>query len=152
MTKISGSYTIENVAGLGTAADGSEICGDPWNPGLDNACDVRNVHSSQDAIVGSAYGLLGTALGTDGAGCNPGRNYTDEGVGWSVGSHLGYLGNDEVGSRLASAFSQTDCGGPSGGTSGGDSGGVWGSGGSSGGSDGGLWGSDGGSSDGFGWF
>ncbi|WP_455449192.1 alpha/beta hydrolase [Natrinema thermotolerans] len=109
-TKLSDGYEIETVAGLGTAADGSEICGDPWNPGLNNACEVRNYHSQNDSTVGSAYGGFGdTALGTEGAGCDPGSNYTDVDVTDSVGSHLAYLGDDAVGSELAAAINGGSC-------------------------------------------
>ncbi|MFB1065365.1 esterase/lipase family protein [Natrinema sp. H-ect4] len=121
-TKLSSGYEIETVAGLGAAADGSEICGDPWNPGLSNACEVRNYHSQSDSTVGSAYGGWGdTALGTEGAGCNPGANYTDVDVTYSVGSHLAYLGDDAVGSDLADAINAGSC--TSGGDDGGDDGG-----------------------------
>ncbi|QCC59688.1 alpha/beta hydrolase [Natrinema thermotolerans] len=109
-TNLSDGYEIETVAGLGTAADGSEICGDPWNPGLSNACAVRNYHSQNDSTVGSAYGGFGdTALGTEGAGCDPGSNYTDVDVTDSVGSHLAYLGDDAVGSELAAAINGGSC-------------------------------------------
>lgn len=101
---------IGTVAGLGAAAHGSEICGDPWNPGLGNACDVRNYHSANDSIVGAAYGGRGdTALGADGAGCNPAPNYTDVDVTESVGSHLEYLGDDAVGADLAAAINSGRC-------------------------------------------
>ncbi|WP_222917758.1 alpha/beta hydrolase [Natrinema sp. SYSU A 869] len=115
-TKLSSGYEIETVAGLGTAADGSEICGDPWNSGLDNACEVRNYHSENDSTVGSAYGGWGdTALGTEGAGCSPASNYTDVDVTGSVGSHLTYLGDSAVGSDLADAINSGSCGDDSGG-------------------------------------
>ncbi len=110
-TKLSSGYEIETVAGLGAAADGSEICGNPWNPGLSNACEVRNYYSLNDSTVGGAYGGLGdTALGTEGAGCNPASNYTDVDVTYSVGSHLAYLGDSAVGSDLAAAIN-AGCGG-----------------------------------------
>ena len=109
-TKLSSGYEIETVAGLGAAADGSEICDDPWNPGLDNACDVRNYHSEDDSTVGSAYGGWGdTALGTEGAGCDPGSSYTDVDVTSSVGSHMGFLGDSAVGSDLADAINSGSC-------------------------------------------
>jgi pimeloyl-ACP methyl ester carboxylesterase len=109
-TKLAGGYEIETVAGLGTAADGSEICGDPWNPGLSNACEVRNYHSQNDSTVGSAYGGFGdTALGTEGAGCNPAANYTDVDVTGSVGGHLEYLGDGAVGADLAAAINSGSC-------------------------------------------
>ncbi|WP_254761583.1 alpha/beta fold hydrolase [Natrinema marinum] len=122
-TKLSSGYEIETVAGLGAAADGSEICGDPWNPGLSNACEVRNYHSENDSTVGGAYGGLGdTALGTEGAGCDPASNYTDVDVTYSVGSHLAYLGDSAVGSDLAAAINAGSCSG-TGGDDGGDDGG-----------------------------
>ncbi len=118
-TKLSSGYEIETVAGLGTAAAGSEICGDPWNPGLENACEVRNYHSQNDSTVGGAYGGFGdTALGTEGAGCDPAANYTDVDVTASVGGHLEYLGDAAVGSDLADAVNSGSCDG-----SGGDDGG-----------------------------
>ncbi|OAQ54754.1 hypothetical protein HTG_04100 [Natrinema mahii] len=108
--KLASGYEIETVAGLGTAADGSEICGDPWNPGLGNACEVRNYHSENDSAVGSAYGGFGdTALGTEGAGCDPASTYADVDVTDSVGSHLTYLGDDAVGSDLAAAINSGPC-------------------------------------------
>ncbi|WP_226480188.1 esterase/lipase family protein [Natrinema amylolyticum] len=125
-TKLSSGYEIETVAGLGTAADGSEICDDPWNPGLSNACEVRNYHSQNDSTVGSAYGGFGdTALGTEGAGCNPALNYTDVDVTASVGSHLEYLGDDAVGSDLADAINSGSCDGDSGNDDGDDDDGWW---------------------------
>ncbi|MDS0475602.1 alpha/beta hydrolase [Natrinema sp. 1APR25-10V2] len=120
-TKLSSGYEIETVAGLGTAADGSEICGDPWNPGLSNACQVRNYYSQNDSTVGSAYGGFGdTALGTEGAGCDPASNYTDVDVTGTVGGHLEYLGDATVCADLAAAINSGSC------TSDGDSGdGGW---------------------------
>lgn len=109
---LGGGHELETVAGLGAAADGSEICGSPWNAGLDNACEVRNYHSFNDSTVGSAYGGFGdTALGTEGAGCDPAPNYTDVDVTGSVGSHLAYLGDSQVGSDLASAINSGSCDG-----------------------------------------
>ncbi|WP_226007541.1 esterase/lipase family protein [Natrinema salinisoli] len=109
-TKLSSGYEIETVAPLGAAADGSEVCGDPWNPGLSNACEVRNYHSQNDSTVGSAYGGFGdTALGTEGAGCNPAANYTDVDVTGSVGGHLEYLGDGAVGADLAAAINTGSC-------------------------------------------
>lgn len=129
-TKLSSGYELETVAGLGAAADGSEICASPWNSGLSNACEVRNYHSGNDSTVGGAYGGFGdTALGTDGAGCNPASNYSDVDVTGSVGSHLAYLGDSSVGSDLANAINRGSCtggSGGSGGTSGGNSGGLFG--------------------------
>ncbi|MFC6769024.1 esterase/lipase family protein [Natrinema soli] len=125
-TKLSSGYEIETVAGLGTAADGSEICGSPWNAGLDNACEVRNYHSNNDSTVGSAYGGWGdTALGTEGAGCNPAANYTDVDVTYSVGSHLAYLGDSAVGADLAGAINSGSCTSGGGGDDGGDDGWGW---------------------------
>ncbi|QCW02805.1 triacylglycerol lipase [Natrinema pallidum] len=109
-TKLGSDSGIETVAGLGTAAHGSEICGEPWNAGLGTACEVRNYHSQNDSMVGSAYGGIGdTALGTDGAGCSPASNYSDVDVTGSVGSHLEYLGDDAVGSDLADAITTGGC-------------------------------------------
>lgn len=124
MTQLSSGYEIETVAGLGTAADGSEICGDPWNSGLSNACEVRNYHSQNDSTVGSAYGgLTDTALGTEGAGCNPAANYTDVDVTGSVGGHLEYLGDASVGADLAGAINGGSCTSGGGGDDGDD--GSW---------------------------
>ncbi|WP_408957649.1 esterase/lipase family protein [Natrinema sp. 74] len=124
--KLASGYELETVAGLGTAADGSEICGDPWNAGLSNACEVRNYHSQNDSTVGSAYGGLGdTALGTEGAGCNPAPNYTDIDVTGSVGSHLSYLGDATVGADLAAAINDGSCGDTNGGDDGSDDGSWW---------------------------
>ncbi|ELZ02446.1 lipase family protein [Natrialba asiatica] len=110
--KLSAGYELETVAPLGAAADGSEVCGSPWNDGLDNACEVRNYHSENDSTVGGAYGGFGdTALGTEGAGCSPAANYTDIDVTASVGSHLAYLGDSAVGSDLADAILSGSCDG-----------------------------------------
>ncbi|QSW99685.1 alpha/beta fold hydrolase [Haloterrigena alkaliphila] len=126
-TKLSSGYEIETVAGLGAAADGSEICGDPWNPGLGNACEVRNYHSNNDSTVGGAYGGFGdTALGTEGAGCDPGSNYTDVDVTGSVGGHLEYLGDGAVGSDLADAINSGSCDSSGGGDDGSDGDDGWG--------------------------
>ncbi|MGQ3410918.1 esterase/lipase family protein [Natrinema sp. LN54] len=115
-TELGSGYQIETVAPLGAAADGSEVCGSPWSAGLDNACEVRNYHSNNDSTVGSAYGGFGdTALGTEGAGCDPAPNYTDVDVTASVGSHLAYLGDSMVGSDLAGAINSGSCDGSNGG-------------------------------------
>ena len=126
-TKLSSGYEIETVAGLGAAADGSEICGDPWNPGVANTCETRNYHSNNDSTVGGAYGGFGdTALGTEGAGCDVASNYTDVDVTYSVGSHLAYLGDSAVGDDLASAINAGSCDdGGDGGDDGGDDGDSW---------------------------
>jgi hypothetical protein len=130
-TKLSSGYEIETVAGLGAAADGSEICGDPWNPGVANTCETRNYHSQNDSTVGGAYGGFGdTALGTEGAGCDVASNYTDIDVTASVGSHLAYLGDATVGDDLAAAINAGSCddggdGGTDGGSDGGDDGSSW---------------------------
>ncbi len=111
-TKLASGYTIETVAGLGAAADGAEICGNPWNPGMANACQVRNYHSFNDSTVGGAYGLGGTtALGTEGAGCGVAPNYRDVDVTGSVGGHLEYLGDASVGNHLAGVINAGGCGG-----------------------------------------
>ena len=115
-TKLSSGYELETVAGLGAAADGAEICGDPWNPGMANVCEVRNYHSYNDSTVGGAYGGVGTtALGTEGAGCGVAPNYQDVDVTGSVGGHLEYLGDQTVGNHLAGVIN-AGCGGGSGGT------------------------------------
>ncbi|WP_339102874.1 alpha/beta hydrolase [Haloterrigena salinisoli] len=125
-TKLSSGYQIETVAPLGAAADGSEVCGSPWNAGLDNACEVRNYHSNNDSTVGGAYGGFGdTALGTEGAGCDPAPNYTDVDVTVSVGSHLSYLGDSMVGSDLAGAINSGSCNDNNDGDDGGDDGWGW---------------------------
>ncbi|SEW09621.1 alpha/beta hydrolase family protein [Natrinema salifodinae] len=125
-TKLSSGYQIETVAPLGAAADGSAVCGDPWNPGLDNACEVRNYHSENDSTVGSAYGSLGdTALGNEGAGCDPAANYTDVDVTDSVSSHLDFLGDAAVGSDLADAINDGSCDGDGGDDGDDDDGGWW---------------------------
>ena len=125
-TKLSSGYQIETVAPLGAAADGSEVCGSPWNAGLDSACEVRNYHSNNDSTVGSAYGGFGdTALGTEGAGCDPAPNYTDVDVTASVGSHLAYLGDSMVGSDLAGAINSGSCDDNNDGDDDGDDGWGW---------------------------
>ncbi|ELY50062.1 alpha/beta hydrolase family protein [Natronolimnohabitans innermongolicus] len=102
-TKLSSGYEIDTVAPLGAAADGSELCGDPWIDGIDNAGEVRNYHSENDSTVGAAYGGLGdTALGNEGADCDP-DGYTDVDVTGSVGSHMAFLGDPDVGADLAAA-------------------------------------------------
>lgn len=111
-TKLRSGYEIETVAPLGAAADGSEVCGSPWNDGLGDACEVRNYHSENDSTVGTAYGGWGdTALGNEGAGCDPAPNYTDVDVTDSVSSHLDFLGDPAVGNDLAAAVSSGSCGG-----------------------------------------
>lgn len=159
MTKLATGYEIETVAGLGTAANGSEICGDPWNDGLDNACAVRNYHSGNDGVI-AGYGTVGNALGADGAGCDPAPNYADVDVTDSVGNHLGYLGSSAVGDHLAGVIAEGGCGGGGSGGSGGSgtsggSGGWWGSGGSGSGGSGsesGSGSSGGSGDDGSGWW
>ncbi|APX96690.1 lipase/acyltransferase domain-containing protein [Natronorubrum daqingense] len=109
---IDDSYEVETVAPLGAAADGETVCGGglgsgEWYDGIaDNAADVRNYHSEDDSTVGAAYGGIGgAALGTDGSGCpdDTADTYTDVDVTDSVGSHMAFLGDDEVGSDLAEA-------------------------------------------------
>lgn len=118
--KLSSEYELETVAPLGAAADGSEVCGDPWNDGLENACEVRNYHSENDSTVGAAYGgLFDTALGNEGADCDPASNYTDVDVTDSVGNHFAFLGDSAVGSDLADAILSGDCNGDD------DDGGWW---------------------------
>lgn len=108
--KLGSSYELETVASLGAAADGSAVCGSPWNDGLANTCEVRNYHSEHDSTVGGAYGGLGdTALGNEGAGCSPAENYTDVDVTASVGGHLEFLGDEAVGSDLADAINGGSC-------------------------------------------
>ncbi|PGF16831.1 alpha/beta hydrolase [Natrinema sp. CBA1119] len=119
INEIGPGYTVETVAPIGAAADGDMVCsggigGGEWYDGIeDNAEEVRNYHSENDTTVGSAYGgLFGAALGNDGAGCpfDTPDNYTDVDVTFSVLSHLGYLGDDEVGSDLAEAIEDQDSG------------------------------------------
>lgn len=103
-TQISSGYDIDTVAALGAAADGSAVCGGIWEDATDGAVEIRNYHSENDSTVGSAYGGLGdTALGNEGAPCNPG-GYTDVDVSDSVSSHLGFLGDSAVGTDLAAAI------------------------------------------------
>lgn len=107
---------------MGAAADGSTVCpGGQWHDGIaTNAGAVRNYHSQNDTTVGSAYGGIGdreersssssrttsgdTALGTEGAPCDGAASYTDLDVTASVGGHLEYLGDSQVGSDLASVI------------------------------------------------
>ncbi|UPM44264.1 hypothetical protein [Halocatena salina] len=106
-TSIGSGYTIDTIGGMGTAADGSTVCPlGQWHSGIaDNAGTVRNYHSQNDTTVGSAYGGIGdTALGTEGAPCDGASNYTDVDVTSSVGGHLEYLGDSQVGSDLASVI------------------------------------------------
>ncbi|MDJ1432066.1 alpha/beta hydrolase [Halostagnicola sp. A-GB9-2] len=111
---IDDGYSVETVAPLGAAADGDMVCngggglfGDNWYDGIEeNADEVRNYHSEDDSTVGAAYGgFFGAALGTDGSGCpnDVADNYTDVDVTDSVGSHLGFLGDEAVGADLADA-------------------------------------------------
>ncbi|OIB55895.1 alpha/beta hydrolase [Natrialba sp. SSL1] len=123
-TKLSSGYELETVAPLGAAADGSEVCGEPWNDGLENACEVRNYHSENDSTVGAAYGgLFDTALGNEGADCDPAPNYTDVDVTDDVSSHMDFLGNEAVGADIADAILDGDCG--DGGDDDDDDGGWW---------------------------
>lgn len=106
-TSIGSGYEIATVGGMGTAADGSTVCPDgQWHSGIETGGGtVRNYHSHNDSTVGMAYGGIGdTALGTEGAPCDGASNYTDIDVTSSVGSHLAYLGDPQVGSDLASAI------------------------------------------------
>lgn len=106
-TKISSGYEVDTIGGLGTAADGSNVCsGGQWYDGIaTSAGPVRNYHSQNDTTVGSAYGGWGdTALGTDGAPCSGASNYEDVDVTATVGGHLEYLGDSQVGSSLASVI------------------------------------------------
>ncbi|RRJ30124.1 alpha/beta hydrolase family protein [Halocatena pleomorpha] len=106
-TSIGSGYTIDTIGGMGAAADGSTVClGGQWHSGIaDNAGTVRNYHSQNDTTVGSAYGGIGdTALGTEGAPCGGASNYTDVDVTASVGGHLEYLGDSQVGSDLATVI------------------------------------------------
>lgn len=105
-TKIAG-YEIDTIGGMGAAADGSTVCsGGQWHDGIaTNGGAVRNYHSENDSTVGSAYGGIGdTALGTEGAPCDGAASYTDVDVTASVGGHLAYLGDSQVGSDLASVI------------------------------------------------
>lgn len=106
-TKISSGYEVDTIGGMGAAADGSTVCsGGQWHDGIAaNGGTVRNYHSQNDSTVGSAYGgILDTALGTEGAPCDGAANYTDVDVTASVGGHLEYLGDSQVGSDLASVI------------------------------------------------
>lgn len=106
-TKIGSGYEIDTIGGMGAAADGSTVCPDgQWYGGIANSAGhVRNYHSQNDSTVGLAYGGLGdTALGTEGAPCDGASSYTDIDVTSSVGSHLEYLGDPQVGSDLASVI------------------------------------------------
>ncbi len=111
---IDDGYSVETVAPLGAAADGEMVCedgggllDDNWYDGIAaNADEVRNYHSENDSTVGAAYGgLVGAALGTDGSGCpsDTAANYTDVDVTSSVSTHLGFLGDADVGEDLAAA-------------------------------------------------
>ena len=107
--KIGSGYTIDTVAPLGAAADGSEACDSPWNSGLSNAGVVRNYHSENDSTVGGAYGgISDTALGNEGAGCDPATNYVDVDVTDTVGSHFTFLGDSTVGENLANNLDSTE--------------------------------------------
>lgn len=107
-TKLSSGYQLETVASLGAAASGPELCGDPWNPGLDNVCELRNYYSNNDEVVGGE-GPLDTRLGVEGANCDPGPNFVDVDVTASVGDHLAYLEDSMVGNDLADAFNAGPC-------------------------------------------
>ncbi|WP_343233107.1 alpha/beta hydrolase [Natrinema halophilum] len=110
LTELSSGYEIETVAGLGTAGYSREICGGPFEAGLDNACAVRNYHSRNDPVPEYFYGGYGdTALGHDGADCDPSSNYTDVDVSGGVFSHLSYLDDDAVGTDLAGAITTGSC-------------------------------------------
>lgn len=128
LTKLASGHEVETAATLGAAASGPEICGDPWNPGIGNACQVRNYFSNNDSVVGGE-GPLDTKLGYRGANCDPGPNYADVDVTNAVGDHLAYLGNETVGADLAQAIHDGSCNsGTGGGSDGsGDSGGSGGS-------------------------
>lgn len=106
-TKTGPGYEVDTIGGMGAAANGSTVCsGGQWHSGIaDNAGTVRNYHSHNDSTVGTAYGGIGdTALGTEGAPCDGAATYTDVDVTSSVGGHLAFLGDAQVGSDLASVI------------------------------------------------
>lgn len=97
-------YEVDTVGAMGTAAYGSRVCVDGgWYDGVaNNAGPVRNYHSENDRVVGTAYGGGDTVpLGTDGAPCSGASNYTDVDVSSTVRDHLDYLGDQQVGDDFA---------------------------------------------------
>lgn len=101
--KIGSGHKIETVGAMGTAAYSKTVCPDGmWYDGIANNADtVRNYYSQDDDVVGTAYGVCGTPLGAEGAPCDGAPNYTDVDVTSTVSTHIGYLGDNQVGSDLA---------------------------------------------------
>lgn len=102
-TKIGSEYSLDVVGAMGAAAYSSTVCpGGMWYDGIADTTDiVRNYHSRDDDVVGTAYDIFGEPLGTEGATCDGASNYTDIDVTSTVRTHIGYLGDNQVGSDLA---------------------------------------------------
>ncbi|MDS0475422.1 alpha/beta hydrolase [Natrinema sp. 1APR25-10V2] len=118
LAQIGESYTIDTVAPLGAAVPSSSVCTEAeyGSAIAANAGEVRNYYSTNDTIVGSAYGATGGGLGSDGADCGGGGgflggsggsipdNFTDVDVSDAVSSHLGYLGSTVIARNLVNSF------------------------------------------------
>jgi pimeloyl-ACP methyl ester carboxylesterase len=102
-TKTDSGNAIDTIGAMGTAAYGETVCPDGmWYEGIaGTSAPVRNYHSGEDRVVGTAYGFGGTPLGNDGAPCDGASNYEDVDVTSSVSNHLGYIGDEQVGRDLA---------------------------------------------------
>lgn len=124
LTSLSNTSEIETVATLGATAYGSAVCTGSWADGLENACQIRNYHSRNDETVITGYGDGDddTALGAEGARCDPAANYMDVDVTDSVDEHFAYIGAETVGADLAGAIEEGSCDGAIGDGSGGTDG------------------------------
>jgi len=120
--KLSSGYEIETVAGLGAAADGSEICDDPWAGPQQR---LRGSELSLRERLDSRRRVRRLRRHRPGrrAGNTPGRTTLTSAT-YSVGSHLAYLGDDTVGSDLADAINAGSCTSGGGGDDG-DDGSRW---------------------------
>lgn len=113
LTTLSEGYSVDTVAPMGAAADGSTVTeGGRWYDGVaENADAVRNYHSEDDSTVGSAYGgWSDTALGAEGvpdASATP-DTYTDVDLTHAVDSHTDFTDNQAVADDLADAILAED--------------------------------------------
>lgn len=106
INKIGSGYELDTVGAMGTAAYSKTVCpGNLWYEGIVNNADtVRNYYSRDDGVVGTAYDVFGEPLGAEGAACDGTPGYTDVDVTETVATHLGYLGDDQVGRDLATVI------------------------------------------------
>lgn len=131
LAQIDDSYAIDTVAPMGAAVSSGSVCteGTYGSAIVDNAGEVRNYYSTNDTVIGSAYGAFGGGLGSDGADCSGDSgffggffgggsgslpdNFTDVDVSDDVGSHLGYLGSTVIARDLVESFDSDDSSGGS---------------------------------------